>query len=544
MVGYLSFRNGQKAVNNLANQLLSEVNSRIEEQIDHYLDVPRKVQEMNLRSIKAGTLNVADVKTTGKVFWNQIQAFDFTYINYGNYSDPKAKESVGAGVFKGKSEISWTVKENHNDVFYIAPDEVGNPKSEVKIGKGEGGDKLFNLPPNLEIIAAGKTIWTAIYTWQSNTQEISIALGSPIYNNASQLQGLLMIDISLTQISNFLQNLHIGQTGKAFIMERSGKLVATSSNQLSFTIVKGQAKQILATESTDRPIASAANYLVKNVNGLQTVRKTQQFSYINQGQQQFLLVTPYKDRYGLDWLIVTVVPESEFMTQINANNRNTILLCLVALGVAIAIGIFTSHKITRPILQLNQASEAIASGKFDRNVEVTGIDELENLANSFNSMAGQLQQSFEKLEHQNEELKRLDKLKNEFLANTFHELRTPLNGIIGIAESLIDGATGELPQSTQTNLQLISYSGRRLANLVNDILDFSKLRHNNLELQLKPVDVRTITSLVIALSQPSATSKNLQLINAITENLPAAEADENRLLVKNLWRQRECLKRF
>jgi signal transduction histidine kinase/class 3 adenylate cyclase/CheY-like chemotaxis protein len=527
LVGYLSFRNGQKAVNNLANQLLSEVNSRIEEQVDRYLDVPRKVQEMNLRSIEAGTLNVTDFKMTGKVFWNQLQAFGFTYLAYTNYSGLKAKESIGAGIYQGKSEISWTVKENPNALFYIAPDRVGNPKSEVK--KGEGGDKILNIPTNLEIIAAGKTIWTAIYTWQTDTQEISIALGSPIYNNARQLQGLLSIDISLAQISNFLHNLRIGQTGKAFIMERSGKLVATSSNQLSFTIVKGQAKQILATESTDRPIASAANYLVKNVNGLQTVKKTQQFSYINQGQQQFLLVTPYKDRYGLDWLIVTVVPESEFMAQINANNRHTILLCLVALGVAIAIGIFTSHKISRPILQLNQASEAIASGKFDRNVEVTGIDELENLANSFNSMAGQLQQSFKKLEHQNEELKRLDKLKNEFLANTSHELRTPLNGIIGIAESLIDGASGELPQNTKTNLQLISYSGRRLANLINDILDFSKLRHKNLELQLKPVDVRTITSLVIALSQPSATSKNLQLINAISEDLPPAEADENRL---------------
>ena len=203
--------------------------------------------------------------------------------------------------------------------------------------------------------------------------------------------------------------------------------------------------------------------------------------------------------------------------------------CLGALGVAIAIGILTSRSITRPILQLNQASFAIASGQLDQNVEVKGINELEKLANSFNSMAGQLQQSFEKLEQQNEELKRLDKLKNEFLANTSHELRTPLNGIIGIAESLIDGATGELTQTTQTNLQLIISSGRRLANLVNDILDFSKLRHKNLELQLKPVDIRAITNLVLILSQPSAKSQNLQLINAIPTDLPPAEADENRL---------------
>jgi two-component system sensor histidine kinase ChiS len=529
LVGYLSFRNGQKAVNNLANQLLNEVNSRIEEQVDHYLDVPRKVQEMNLRAIKAGTLNFADLKTTGKVLWNQSQAFNFTYIHYSNFSDPKAKEGIGAGIFKGRGEIIWIIKEYPDDLFSIAPDEVDNPQIKPRLEKGEGGDKAFNVPPIIEIIAAGKTIWTSIFTWETDTKEITIALGSPLYNNAHQLQELITIDISLTKISNFLRHLRIGQTGKAFIMERSGKLVATSSNQPSFTLVNRQAKQVLATESAEPLIKSAANYLVNKVNGLKTVRKTQQFTYINQGQRQFLLVTPYKDKYGLDWLIVTVVPESDFMAQINANSRNTILLCLVALGVAIAIGILTSRRITRPILQLNQASFAIASGQLDQNVEFKGINELEKLANSFNSMAGQLQQSFEKLEQQNEELKRLDKLKNEFLANTSHELRTPLNGIIGIAESLIDGATGELPQTTQTNLQLIISSGRRLANLVNDILDFSKLRHKNLELQLKSVDIRAITNLVLILSQPSAKSKSLQLINAIPTNLPPAEADENRL---------------
>ena len=86
-------------------------------------------------------------------------------------------------------------------------------------------------------------------------------------------------------------------------------------------------------------------------------------------------------------------------------------------------------------------------------------------------------------------LQTVDKLKDEFLANTSHELRTPLYGITGLAESLIDGATGELPQATQANLGMIVASGRRLSHLVNDILDFSKLKHNSLELDRKPVDL-------------------------------------------------------
>ncbi|KKD39538.1 SpoIIE family protein phosphatase [Limnoraphis robusta] len=140
-----------------------------------------------------------------------------------------------------------------------------------------------------------------------------------------------------------------------------------------------------------------------------------------------------------------------------------------------------------------------------------------------------LREREEALEQANNNLQRLDQLKDEFLANTSHELRTPLNGIIGIAESLIDGATGELSQQTNFNLTMIVSSGRRLSSLVNDLLDFSKLRHQNLDLQLKAVDLRAITDLVITLSQPLVGKKNLQLMNSVSADLPLVQADENRL---------------
>ncbi|NJN32429.1 MAG: histidine kinase, partial [Synechococcales cyanobacterium RM1_1_8] len=92
----------------------------------------------------------------------------------------------------------------------------------------------------------------------------------------------------------------------------------------------------------------------------------------------------------------------------------------------------------------------------------------------------------------NQELQRLDAVKDQFLANTSHELRTPLNGIIGLAESMLDGVAGPLVPQQAENLKLIAQSGRRLANLVNDIVDFSQLRENQLQLQLRPVRLRTL----------------------------------------------------
>ncbi len=129
----------------------------------------------------------------------------------------------------------------------------------------------------------------------------------------------------------------------------------------------------------------------------------------------------------------------------------------------------------------------------------------------------------------NEQLRRIDKLKDEFLANTSHELRTPLNGIIGVAESLRDGVAGELNDRVRDHLALIADSGRRLAHLVNEILDFKKLSHGSVSLERAPVDLQASVAVVLALSEPLAGNKALQLINAVPEDFPPVDADENRL---------------
>lgn len=128
----------------------------------------------------------------------------------------------------------------------------------------------------------------------------------------------------------------------------------------------------------------------------------------------------------------------------------------------------------------------------------------------------------------NARLREVDKLKDEFLANTSHELRTPLYGMTGLAESLIDGAAGELPPKAKKDLAMVVSSGRRLSRLVDDILDFSKLRHHQLELQRESVDVHALVEVVLALSAPLVGAKPVRLENAVRD-LPPAWADTHRL---------------
>ena len=126
-------------------------------------------------------------------------------------------------------------------------------------------------------------------------------------------------------------------------------------------------------------------------------------------------------------------------------------------------------------------------------------------------------------------LRKVDKLKDEFLANTSHELRTPLNGIIGISESLYEDIQDDNEKESRFNLAMVIASGKRLSSLVDSILDYSKLKTHNLELKRKPVSLNSIVKIVLTMSRPLISSDRLRLVNNVPEDLPLINADENRL---------------
>ncbi len=128
-----------------------------------------------------------------------------------------------------------------------------------------------------------------------------------------------------------------------------------------------------------------------------------------------------------------------------------------------------------------------------------------------------------------EHLKKMDRLKDEFLASTTHELKTPINGIIGIVDSLLDGVAGTLNPKVQSNLDMVVSSGKRLSRLVDDILDFSKMKSGQIVLQKRPVDLYQAVETVLVLSQPLTLGKNLELRNEISPQAPHVFADPNRV---------------
>ena len=520
IVGYLSFKNGQKAVQKLADNLQGEISGRIQEHLANYLDKPHTIAQLNAGAANVGNLKPDDLQATERYLWHQIQIFSsLRQIYLGT------KQGQFIGVERQDSgELAAKITENFPRRSFYGLDALGN---RTKLLRFEPNYDLRDRPWYLRATAAEQPVWTEIYTFFQG--DLGITAAQPFYDNQGEFRGVIAVDIVLGQISDFLRKIKISRSGQIFIMERSGALVGSSTHEKPYiTDANGKFQRLKAIDSSNPLTSSAAQHIITSFN-LSLVEPPQKLQFQLKNQSNFVHILSYKDRVGLDWLVVVVIPENDFMEEINSNTRSTILLCLAALILSIIIGSLTARSLTKPILRLNAAAKDIAQGKWEQKLEIDRADEVGELAKSFTSMASQLKITFAALQKQNQELQELDKLKDEFLANTSHELRTPLNGMIGIAESMIDGAAGTLSEIQQQNLLMIADSGRRLNELVDNILDFAQLKSHKLELQIQSTGLKSIVEVILTVCQPLAASKNLLLINAISPDMPLVLADENRL---------------
>jgi signal transduction histidine kinase len=451
LTAWLSLRNGQKALNEVTSELRTEISDRVGSQLMNVLETPHQINQANYDLIRLGVFELDNLKMMQYHFWQQIQAFDsIDYIQFGTANG----EFLAVERVDNQLQIDFADRYTKNEYHTYDTDGRGNLLELLKVTRN------FNLKeqPWYKIaIETGKPTWSPISA-RFAVPELTMTAVRPVYSYTNQLLGVVGTELELAKISQFLQGLKKDNSGVIFIMDTSGRTVATSLEEQPFFIASNgqEITRLKATEINVPLIQNAAKYLEKSFDNFSAIKKAEQLNFELGEERKFVQVTPLKDGRGIYWLVVVVIPEANFIEQINLNTRNTILWSSAALLTSILLGLLTSGYISGQILRFRRASQEIASGKLDKKISATGVRELGELAESFNKMVEELSKKITDREQADasltinaEEFKetQLQLIRSEkmsalgsLVAGVGHEINNPisfLSGNINIAEEYI-----------------------------------------------------------------------------------------------------------
>ncbi|HEY9652362.1 MAG TPA: PAS domain-containing protein, partial [Coleofasciculaceae cyanobacterium] len=400
LVGYLSYRSGQQAVADLARQLMQEKGDRIVHNLEHYFKDPKTLLREHQAAIKLGILNWQNTSLMQTYFTQQL----------------KIHTDVGGLMISTQRKDFLAVGRPHPNQFVIRQRNLETGALENYTADLQGNrlylrDNLPNYDPHADpptnpwYTAAKKSkegFWQLVVSLVRGKDHpiLMMAYFLPFADSQGKFQGVLSSSVYLDRAGTFLRRLQIGKTGQAFIMDEKGLLIATSTTESPFRWERSiKPKETLppevlrlAAQDSQNPVTrTAAAWSVNQRDSLNNDSYLRGFRLHN--QQYFGRVIPFQLDDHIRWTIVVVVPESDFMAQIQANIYRTMLLCGLALLGSIGSGIWTSKRITRSLFRLTQATQTVAAGTLDVPLPSTRILEVENLTASFRQMVRTLQEA-------------------------------------------------------------------------------------------------------------------------------------------------------
>ena len=460
LVSYLSYRSQRQTIEEITDQLTQEVGNQVTGHLDRYLQQAQKIIALNKAAIETGELNPTNPSQLQRQFWQQMQIFDPAPTAI-SFSTPEG-QFIGIGYDRGTLGIyrgQYLLKNKYllgklegaapGKRNYYLLDDLGNPKTLVQ---SLPNWDVRKRPWYQEAVKLDKQTWAKIYPF-AGLPLASLVAVAPVYFGG-EFKGVLSSDLLLSDLNLFLAELDFSSNGQAFIIDRLGNIVATSTQEKPF--VKNIDGEVLvrlkATQSQNGLTRTVAQKLEGNWKSLNQIKGPEFFAFtlrkspeklelftrpeplqnlqsisLNESglfsvrsrlfsPKYFVRVVPYRDEYGLDWLVAVVIPESDYMEEINAMIDRTVLGSGLALFGSILVGFWATRLMTRPLFNLRDSMFKF-SQNMEQNIQIksTSVREFKQLNASFLTLANQLNLSFYESQELNQKLAESEKNTAKFL---------------------------------------------------------------------------------------------------------------------------------
>jgi signal transduction histidine kinase/DNA-binding NarL/FixJ family response regulator len=369
-----------------------------------------------------------------------------------------------------------------------------------------GSNRDLSDTPAFRGAKTGEVYYGPVYFFGETEPFMTIAVRGDGAN-----AGVTVAEVNLRFIWDVVARIKVGNTGKAFVVDREGRLIAHPD---LWPVLR-------KTDLSTRPAVRA---------GLSGAAPSDTGEVSNDLSGQRVL-SSYAMVPMLGWLVFVELPLNEAYAPIYTSIGRSALLLLALLACAVLAAFLLSRRMTVPIRLLTEGAARIGSGDLEQRLAIHTGDELEALGEQFNQMAAHLRESYATLERKvierTAELEKTrdhalaahaaaerarnaaeqaNETKSRFLAVVSHELRTPLNGVMGVLQLLDDG---RLNDAQRSYLATAAASGDTLIGLIDAILEYARLEASAEVLESRDFRLDQLIETAADLLRPQALAKGL-----------------------------------
>ncbi len=392
VTGWLIARNSRLASETMGQAHQQQMSEMALHDLEEHLETLTQLSHLNRRHLESQLLDPASVDYIEALLWHQLQTFPLvSAIGFVNVNGD------AMGVIRESDDRSLTLQRRNGRLRALWVDKTG-----AEIGENESL-KDFNpqmIPSYQTTLHRGTAGWSEVVL--SPLPPLSpLMTFSELVGPDNNPIGVMTVALELTTLNHLLRDQALNEQGEYFLVDRQGRLLATSSatsdqDREQFLDEIGQNQ--LAQDSQLPQIAQISARVQAKMGSWQDVNESQRLKLDLGNVPHFVNITPFQMDGGLDWVLVTTIPQSQFLGHLEGSSRQTLIICLVAITVAGGLGWWASHWIARPVKRLQRAARDVANGNFSRRVQVRQPKEVGDLADSFNLMSEDLERSHLHLE--------------------------------------------------------------------------------------------------------------------------------------------------
>jgi len=387
-IGYMVFSSWLSSAKLATKNLEDVMHDSIFNKIYSFLNVPEQINETNQNIIARGILDLSDEKHKEQYFSGilkalashnkEIYSFSYGTVN-GEYYGARRNESGAIEIMRNDARTEG------NSWYYSLKEDLTAGELVVQAGKFDPRTR----PWYQAAVAERATTFSPIYK-HFVMNDLTISSACPIYTVDGRLQGVLGTHMLLTDIGGFLEDAVQMYNGYAVILEKnSSELIANSMGINNFTVQDGKLNRYGIEEIHNSAIQGAYEQYRLN--------PVHDFLYEGKNQKFYISVREL-EKSGLDWVVISAIPEELLIAPVLRNINISILLVVLSLVLSFAIYLIITKKLFNPVETLLQATDAMSLGDLTRRVAIVRNDEIGKISETFNKLAEKMQFLVQNLE--------------------------------------------------------------------------------------------------------------------------------------------------